>query len=359
MRALTLVALGVASMAAGAALTACVDLFHSTAGILDVCELDAAACADGGADLCAVDAGPARQIASRACAWLGACESPLGHNAFGACMVDAVQALDCTVSPGHPARGGTLALWECLAAAQACADVDRCVFPGGVPVCGSAGDFTSCGDVGGVAANAAVRIECTDGGAAHGESCALRGETCATQGTTGTCAGATADGGGLACQTSGCDGTRLHWCADGGDIGLDCASTGARRCAGFPSTGPAQWVACVPQGDAGCAPDASASCSGGVATSCPAGVLETVDCAGLLQAGESSCNAGPLAAPFDWTSACTVVPPSCDTDSCSGTTLQGCARGAIFNVDCAQVGLGACQMATTGGGGTHAACTPP
>src|SRR5580692_1182682 len=81
----------VAVLAAGSvglALLAC-DLFHST-NFVTLCELDASAegCGDGAprgdagavtpTDFCTLDAGGAYQFAQHACAWLSACESPLG-----------------------------------------------------------------------------------------------------------------------------------------------------------------------------------------------------------------------------------------------------------------------------------------
>jgi len=355
------IALSIVSVSLGAGTVACFDLFHSTAGILTACEIDAQVCADGSVDagtdgpidFCAWTPVEARAHASHACAWLGACQTPMGGNAFGECSFSALLAYDCEANPGHPPRGEERALWDCLWQVQSCADVERCVFPGGVPACPPVA-ATTCASTGGAVANRDVRVECTDAGVTHGENCGLRGQTCATSGASGVCAGAAA-GGGSGC-TSECNGTHLHWCVDGGDIGVDCASNGAGRCGVFS----ASWAACVAAGDAGCTPDASAECTNGYAVSCPSGVVEAIDCTGLLQVIDGGCVPGPLNAPFDWTSACSVAAAMCAGDSCNGYTLTGCTRGAQFTTDCSAQGLGTCRMVRTDvGTQTHAACAPP
>jgi len=377
MRARVALVLSATSLALGAGLVACVDLFHSTAGILPLCEVDAQAdgCAVAEASVDAAEAGSdaaidfcswgpdlARANAQHACAWLGACESPMGDNAFGACMVQALLAFDCASNPNHPVQGDVRKRWDCLWRAQSCADIDACVFQGERIACGSSGDYTSCAQDGGD-----VRIECTDGGTPHGESCALWGQTCASDGAQEVCAGASGSAG-LSC-TNGvqeCIGTALHDCQGSRDVGLDCAGNGAGQCAGFPAGSP-QWVACVPLSDAGaCTPDASVSCQDGIATSCPAGALETINCQELLGT-QGACNPQDAAPPFDWTSACQVVAPAppCDGDageSCDpdAGTITSCARGVPFTVSCSDAGLGDCQMLTTDNGSTQrAACTPP
>lgn len=372
MRGRAALVLSATSLALGAGLIACIDLFHSTAGILPLCEVDAQAdgCADVQASGDAAEAGTdapvdfcswgfyeARANAQHACAWLGACESPMGDNAFGACMVQALLAFDCSSNPDHPVQGNVRGRWDCLRRAQSCAQVDACIFPDGRVACGSSGDYTACaGD---------VRIECADGGFPHGESCALWAQRCASDGTQGVCAGA-AGAAGVSCSLEECVGTTLHDCAGSRDIGIDCAGTGAGQCAGFPAGSP-QWVACVPLTDAGaCAPDASVSCQDGIATSCPAGGLETINCQQLLGT-QGACNPQDAAPPFDWTSACRVVPPTppCDGDAGEACdpdagTITSCARGAPFTVRCSEQGLGHCQMVATDNGLTRrAACTPP
>lgn len=372
--------LAIASACVGVTTGACLDLFHSTADVLTACELDAAAtgcrtasatdarAADaGGVEFCAWTPTEARQHAEHACAWLGACETPMGQNAFGSCMIQATLAYDCAANPNHRVKGATHDLWACLSSAQSCGDVDACVFPAGPLACQTPGEYTGCGAPGGAAAARAVRIECADGGVrpypgAHGENCALWGQTCASTGTAASCTGSD----GLACAQSGCDGTpmaHLHWCVDGGDMGMDCSGAGGQRCDGFPSRSSPQWIACVAESDAlssgPCAPDATATCNNGLATSCPSGVPERLDCRAVLGTA-SACVPGPLAPPFDWTSPCQVTPPRCTADTCSGTVLSGCARGATVSLDCATQGLGHCRMVLTDmGTQQHAACAPP
>jgi hypothetical protein len=372
MRAGIAVTLCLAGAALGAALVACVDLFHGTADVLTACEIDSsiAGCTDAGAtvessvdagtDFCTWPEGQAQQSAEHACAWLGACETPMGRNAFGSCMFEALLAYDCTANPNHPVREKAHQLWDCLWQAGSCADVDTCIFPSKPQQCGTNG--TACGTAAsGSANNYDVRVECVDGGSTHGENCALWGQTCASTGNGGYCAG-NAGAAGLACNGQECTGSVIHWCADGGDFGIDCASNGAGSCSGFPTPSNANWVACRPLADGGaCTPDASAGCSGGIATSCPAGVLETIDCSQLLL-DVHGCTPGLLSLPFDWTSPCVVDAPDASpcVEGCSGTQLTGCTRGTSYSIDCSQVGLGACRMVTTDDGvAMHAACGRP
>jgi hypothetical protein len=369
----------VASAALGAGLVACFDLFHSTRDILTACEIDAQAIGCGAADDGAADTGvdapssPAgdagRDIcqgstsphdrAAGACAWLGACETPMGRNAFGECMFEALLAYDCGANPNHRAQGTTHDRWDCLSHVTSCADVDRCIFPQGPPICGSAGNYTVCG-AGDGSAPTDVRIECADGGA-RGENCALWGQVCSADSGSSACTG----GGGLDCVASGCFGptrTELRWCIGGRDMGLDCADNGGQRCDGFPEVDAARWVAFLAEDAAGatCAPDAAAACSGGVAISCPSGVPERIDCASLLQS-DAGCSAGPLTPPFDWTSPCAVTPPTCTADSCTDAgMLLGCVRGAKVPVDCAALHLGPCRAVSTEiGTMQRSACTRP
>jgi len=131
MRTPVLILLAVASATSGAALVACVDLFHSTSDVLTACQRDAQApgCTleagvDAGTDFCAWSDEVARQNAAHACAWLGACESPLGRNAFGSCMFEALLAYDCAANPDHRAKGKAHALWDRLWQANSCEAVN-------------------------------------------------------------------------------------------------------------------------------------------------------------------------------------------------------------------------------------------
>jgi hypothetical protein len=364
-----LLSLALLALCAGSALPACFDLLHSTADVLTACEIDAShpgcsTASKGETDFCAFGHDEARRHALHACAWLGACESPIGNNAFGACYFRALMAYDCAANPDHPVRGRAHALWDCLQQVTTCGDVDTCVF-GDTPRthCGTVGTYTSCAE-----GDPEVRVLCTDGGvapyarAAGSENCAMWGQRCAAGG-----GGCSIDPTTLDC-VPGCDPSgALHWCvaeADGGsavDRGIDCATNGAMSCGGFPTAQEALWVACRPQSDgAACTPDASAVCgSDGRAVMCPSGVRETLDCATLM-GSTLACTAGALSPPFDWTSPCSRSPSACVTDSCDGDELTSCERGAAFRVSCAAQHLGDCRMVTVEpGAAPRAACGPP
>jgi hypothetical protein len=347
-----------AACATAIALVACVDLFHGTHDIVDACELDASSpgCGDSGpTSFCALDSATAHTTAQHACAWLGACSGPLGSNALGACMVDALLAYDCSIHPGRKVKGATFAYFSCMAHVTSCSDVDACVWPKGTQGCSTAGNYTACGNAVSSAgvSDFAVRLECFDAGRPFAESCTATGQTCLTKNNHAVCAG---DDAGAACALPACSGTRLVACNDAGiNVGVDCASYGAQQC-----TAAAGAAACLAEStDAGtCTPSLTATCVGNVAVGCPSGVVERVDCAALL--GAPACNAGPLPVPWDVSSACYVSAATCSGDSCNGTTVKGCARGAPFTVDCAAQGLGSCQMTTTDlGTQQHAACGHP
>ena len=300
----------------------------------------------------------------------------MGGNALGPCMFQALLAYDCTSNPDHRVRLEARDIWDCLQRSGSCADVDACVSEGsGTHVCSGTGDYTRC--------EADLRIRCSGGGAKRppkalgSENCALWGKTCATGASETECAGSS----GLVCHESDqkeCSGTSIHWCSavDGGsggpdaagiDRGIDCASNGASACDGFPSRDAPRWVACRtnPDADGGanaCAPSASATCKDGRATSCPSGVRETIDCATLLGAAGAgaACTDGPLVPPFDWTSPCAMGTPECTSDSCDGTMVRSCDRGATFSADCEHEGLGSCRLQTADSTSVaRAACAPP
>jgi len=281
-------------------------------------------------------------------------------------MFQALMAYDCAANPNHGLRGKAAGLWGCLAGVKSCGDVGGCVFPQGEVLCGGHGGYTACGTPAtlssATAENVDVRIECEDGGTAHGENCALWGQTCLA-GPSGGAACSAIDAG-VCAQGSVCDDndTAIRCGADGGSLVIDCASFGTQHCSGFPVVHAPSWVACVAESDAGdaatCFPDASAACVDGVSVSCPSGVLETLDCNALLGSMDA-CSPGPLVPPFEWTGACGVAPAECDADSCDASVLTGCGRGAAFSVDCEEAGLGACSLVTTDEGSlVRAACAP-
>lgn len=337
----------------------CVDLFHSTADVLDKCEIDASSC-----DFCALPAGAAENLAEHACAWLGACESPVAGNAFGPCMVEARLAFDCSISPNHPVIGSAHALWACLAQVRTCGDVRACILPGLAPSCAQDAAATSCVSAGPTTA----RVVCTDAGS-FVENCALWGQTCDPSVSPASCG--TGSTGGLECGPNGalddaspgsCDSQdtqRLYWCGTEGEVGFDCSGTGTGQCGIFPSLDSGtSWPACVPEGDAACQASSSVSCASDIATSCPAGLTETIDCARLLGTSGSCSDDAGLAPPFDWTSPCQGG-GACQ-EGCAGDTLIGCARGARFVTNCVEAGLGGCQPSapTDDDAGAHAACSP-
>ncbi len=341
-------------------ITGCFDLFHPTDDLRPAADDH---------DFCTWLPGTIRSRAKHACAWLGACETPTGRNAFGPCMFEALLAYDCAANPNHQPKGKAHALWDCLWRATTCGEVAACTVPKGPQKCQTAGEFSACGTAGNaVLNNFDVRFECDyDGGAeggpypdGHGENCALWGQTCASSGAIAACTGSRTAG--LTCTQPGCYPTinELHWCAaDGTDVGIDCASNGAQRCGQYSGDAGAPWLACSAESDAApCIPAASATCVGGVATSCPSGRPETVDCAKIL-GSTGTCVEGPLQPPFDWRSACASTTPQCTNDSCSGNALSGCTRGVPFDVNCDEVGLGPCRTATTNGAAGHGACAPP
>jgi hypothetical protein len=360
----------------GAAGAACFDLFHSTADLRTACELEPATpgCpTDPGVNLCE-PRDYAQAYATRACAWLGACEGPIGRNSFGACVVEARLAYDCEANPNHRIKGQAGRLWGCLAGAGSCSAVDACIFPSGRPDCVEIGSSCVGSPDGGPPGS--VRLVCAPSppldagsvglpdGAVTGfaEDCALFGQTCSTSGDATVCTGSAGASGCADELLEECpkDGSAaLVWCTQSGmDLGLDCASNGAQQCNGYPMDGSWQWVACTAEGNATCAASLTVTCDGGIATSCPSAVSETIDCTALL-GDAGTCVPGTLDPPFDWTSPCATGVAQCSTDSCdeAGHVL-GCMRGAIVTVDCAALGLGPCAIVDTGAGAGGAACTP-
>ncbi|GAC1537717.1 MAG: hypothetical protein NVS3B10_02060 [Polyangiales bacterium] len=366
-------ALGAASLGLVAVSAACVDLFHSTEfDTLCIKSPDDPACVvteDAGADVIVAEAeaGPTRPDfcswssteaqaqAMRACAWLGACERPLGESLFGACVVHAQLAFDCTANPSLRPRNYIDGFWTCLATVHSCADVDQCVFPSGVQECVAVagGTSTACGTNG----NTGVRLECQgDAGRAHGvEPCALTGRTCATTSdkSIAKCSGRL----GFGCTGDGgkCDDTSAVDCEPAGllhiDQGIDCSGYGAGQCAAGEA-GPA----CMPtitSTPTVCTEDAHPACQGAVVRTCIAGQEIRIDCAAL----GLSCDA-TQASTADPSAGCVKrgVGACTGTDVCpTSSTLRSCGRGATFTVDCASVGLGKCLIDTAGNG----ACSPP
>jgi hypothetical protein len=351
-----------ASGGAALAASSC-DLFHST-NFATLCDVDpsAAPCTDAKTDFdaasppatnfCDWTPATARTSAAHACAWLSACELPLGTNDFGPCMISALLAYDCSANASLPVTGALHAYWDVLWQARSCGDVDRAVFPGAgaadeVPVCDNGGGFTACGVAYDGGDNSGVRVECDEAGTpARGENCVAQGRTCAN----GSCVVAPSAAG---CMT-GCAGTVFHECADGGeDDGVDCAGFGAGSCATASGA-----EGCAGMAGAACTPTAAIGCDGGVAQGCLAGTTASVDCNALT--GQGSCNAGNASPGWDLSSACFADAGTCPPDSCAdaGDVLVSCARGAAFTVSCSGATLGPCGAVMTVDG-LRAACGRP
>lgn len=355
----TSIALAGVALLAGAA---CVDLFHSTDS-KSLCDIDAQApgCStdaggDAGVQLCAPDTATAEVWAKQACAWLAACEDPIGQNGTGECIANAIMAYNCQANPNRRPLGAMRDFWSCMQAAssqKSCTAVAKCVFPNQVFAC-STGGFMGCTQLAGV--NVDTRTECSGPGSAHGENCAAYGQTCDSldrdaSNNNAICVGAS----GRACAQTKCNGTHLALCDDAGvDRGYDCALLGGGTCA---STGVVP--ACQPGGDAGvCASSDSISCTaGGVAQGCASGVQETVDCNAV--SGASSCtpvtDGGPGVTPL---AACQAT-GGCGGDTCSGANLVACVRGRIVTIDCVAAGLKPCSSTVATLEGNRSACTPP
>ncbi len=350
---------------------ACVDLFHST-DFETLCTKspDDPACitavdgaipdvsvpeAEAGPvhlDFCAWSTDEARKQAGRACAWLGACERPLGESAFGACVIHAQLAFDCALNPSLRPRLAVDQFWSCLTSVKSCGDVDKCVFPAGVQECVAVptGSSTACG----TESNAAVRLECAgDAGRAHGvEPCAMFGQTCTPDGNSlAKCTGIR----GFACTTSSgaCGGSSAIDCRPSGvrnvDEGIDCSGYGKGACT-VGEAGPS----CVPTMTANtCLADTAPACEGALVRTCVGGEDIRINCALLDLPCDvtQATTADPTAGCFKrGTGACT------DTDICeTSTILHSCGRGQAYEVDCASAGLGQCLIDANGRG----ACSPP
>jgi hypothetical protein len=374
-------ALLVSSVAILGLTVACVDLFHPT-DFETLCAHDAQACgSEAGAGDASVDApgehplvefcawkpAEALERAQNACGWLGACAGAFQERSFGACMVRALAAYDCSFNPGLRPAGEAAKLWSCLSDVTSCATVDACIAPDGLPPCPplTAGQsFTAC-TAGGAAKS--VRVECsrTEGGRPTKiEPCALFGKACgkindsASECMGPTTTGPLEPGGGPppGCNVGRrCEGSAAVDCAIdqslARDRGTECASFGAGACSVSGDAGPA----CAPIDDAGACDGGSAlACSGASVTSCVGGKQVVVNCAkqGL------ACQVAPAPAPDDPLAACKVAGSGCtgQSDQCVGDTLKSCGQGQVFEVSCKVLGLGGCQLV---GGGSVATCTPP
>ncbi len=373
------VAHGVLAFAVAASLVACIDLFHGT-DFESACDVDAAACeavdanmidvaippvqdagSDGPTDFCLWNGATAAVNAAHACTWLGACEGAFGDNAFGPCMVHAVLAYDCNANPNRPLVVGSAAhaYWDCLARTTSCTDVDRCLQPTGKHAICADDDagYIACDPEEGALVACAANL--ANGSAPTGlESCVALGQTCSATGAaacggTGTCTAANA--GTVTCDPST---KALRDCdPDGGsiDYGIDCTSTGSGKC-GTSGT------ACGAIADSGCLVTTDVLCTNdGHATGCPSGAPEDVNCNAVLgqpSGTSSTCDPNAPGRAWDVSRACSVGPSCAQSgDSCSGTVLSTCTRGAPLVYDCKSQGFTSCATVTyPGDSAPHAHC---
>lgn len=332
---------------------ACVDLFHST----DVATADGGASGDSGpvgTDLCSPDGGVAQERAVHACSWLAACESPIGHSATGACMVDAILAYDCDANPNRKPKLGAKAYWSCLDKAKTCTDIHACALPSSSKPCNGAG-FIGCNPA---QLNVNSRVQCLANGATPGaENCVAYGQTCDSLDPDGgnnnaLCLGSKR----RSCTASGCNGSNLAACDDAGlDRGTDCSLFGAGSCI----TSGAQ-PACQPEGSSTCQGTADITCtSGGIAKGCASGYGETVDCAAISGSAPGNCTDILDAAPGTPVATACQRASGCSVDTCSGSALVACVAGRKVTVSCASQGLRACNDTVATLEGPRAACTAP
>jgi hypothetical protein len=363
----TLVVVGVVVTCAAAPVAGCVDLFHSTdfeTTAADASTTEASADA-APQDICVTPAADALAVATRACALLSACESPIGDNAIGRCLPNAIAAYDCTASSLRPTSGAPLAYWLCLKAASSCGDVQKCVYGDVARGCSDAGAFTNC------VPERPARADCEppfDG--TKSENCSATGRICtANGGTAGYCSGSS----GLGCSgPSSCDGTRLHACAtgtilleDGGkgtlDEGFDCAGYGAGECV-HNATG----ASCKSTGDKPCATTDAVKCDGDFAVGCPNGIEERVSCAALTGGKAGTCTPTVGGRIWDVSRACGISATDggsgCARDTCSKDKLSACVQGVSILIDCPTLGvtpaLGTCRQFETFDG-ARPACGRP
>jgi hypothetical protein len=372
-----LAGLAVAS-AAGVALLACVDLFHSTdfetlregdagPGLADVTEPDVVVEASPKplVDFCKWTPAEARTNAARACAWLGACTGVLDGTVLGPCMLHASWAYDCDLNPSMRPNGATYSLWSCLSDVKSCGEVEACVRPRGPDTCPAvtSGSFTQCGDAGA----SELRVECSNlqvGPPANAEPCALQGKTCIPiDPSTSTCGGSAKKTcpQGRACVGTGAVDCRID---ETGttlvDLGLDCAAFGSGSCVAEDAGGDAGTIV-------GCAPLPTApACDAGIAVacdvdfptvarSCVGGRSVSVDCSKLGVGCDLSKDVAAYR-PFEACAESVDAGRCSGPDECAFGKLRSCAQGIAFEADCAALGLGACEGV---GSGAHSRCAPP
>jgi hypothetical protein len=289
---------------------------------------------------CGLSPSEATLQAERACAWLGACESPIGSQQFAACVTLALRVFNCSIEPGQLAKGKALDIWSCLTTVTGCADVRRCLIGERTEVCLEASAYLNCSK-----SSPGVRVGCRDNLIAF-ENCAAWGQTCVAHSgrDDAQCGGSTSE----ASCNDGCIGaSSLRGCVSRGasarDEGFDCSLRGDGRCENGACVGPG----------AACSEAATVTCTYDNASLCFAGRWQTIACGALGM----KCLEGALPRAWDPSSAC-VGRSTCTGDRCSGATLISCSSAVERSVNCAAVGLGNCEVVTTVEG-LRAACRAP
>lgn len=338
----------IGALAAIVVCTAACDIFHSTDFPTQCPD---GGCVESGADAGIVpfttDSAKALEYSKTTCAWLAACESPLGNNQAGVCLTNAILAYDRTTNPNRTPKGAAKTYWQCIfdaAVQQSCAAMQACVFPG--TAVGCAGSFVGCSALG-----VPTRIDCrsTTAGAAPAENCVASGQTCVAK--TGNFGALCTGSQGQSCAATGCTGTSVSICSDAGvDLGQDCALVGAGSCVPMFDAG-----ACAPESSGACSPTQWVTCDAGVAQGCAAGVPERVDCKALA----GGCAEGIYDTHLPPSAACVKLAPDCTFDKCSGSSVAACVRGKSIVLDCASLGLKPCANVTTTPDGPQPACGKP
>lgn len=317
------------------------DIFHST-DFVPACE---GGCGDGpidsGVTPFTTDTAQALSNAKQTCAWLAACEGPLGGNETGKCIANTILAFDQTTNPNRQPKGAARTYWQCLfnaSAAHSCSAIQAC----NPAMLGSCPPNPFVGCFGGPTARIDCRVEKE---IPIRENCGMYGQACAN----GICAGIQAQ----SCVSSGCFGTNAKNCSDAGiDIGRDCASVGNGTCADLFDA-----AVCTPEAMGTCNPSLTVTCDdGGVAHGCQAGIPESVDCK-KISGGCAEGLYGPSEPPSN---ACVNLTPSCSDDLCTGGAILACVRGRQVAVDCATLGLKPCGTSIpTTPDGPRPACGKP
>jgi hypothetical protein len=355
-----------ASILVGAAVVAVAcggDLFHNTS-FETLCTVDASTkgCPQKPiTDLC-MDPASALARAEHACAWLAACQTPMGQNRTGQCIANALMAYNCSANPNRKPVADAYQFWLALANANDCEAIAKAVAPAGLQRCNSKTNsaFTGCGTDSTGNPNSRVQCAVADGVAFGAyENCIAYGKTCSATTTNdlSQCLGPAK----RQCGITRCEGQKLINCNDAGlDFGMDCSQFGDGTCL---STG-AQ-PACKPTSTNVRAATANVACDNqDIATGSVTGFEEHVDCKVFSGVVDGGAVPGPLCQSIDGGAIGTIPrdacqgPAACTDDSCSGTVLRACVQGNEVKFDCKDVGLNSCNPSVkTQEDGAHAACS--